>query len=159
MAEKKIVLERSYTVPLRRGFLKAPGWERTRKAVAVLITFSKRHMKSDDVRIGRYVNELIWKNGGKNPPSKVKVDMVKFDDGSVSVELSGAPKVAKKKTKKPKEKIQKENIPKEEVQTSKEIEKEELKEIKKEKTQIKHPKDPTTAKDTHLRKKELIPGR
>ena len=40
MAEEKI-----YTVPLRRGFLKAANYDRTRKAIVVLKEFLKKHTK------------------------------------------------------------------------------------------------------------------
>jgi len=44
-------------------------------------------MKSDDVRIGTDVNEFLWKNGGKNPPHKVKVTVTKGDDNVVKASL------------------------------------------------------------------------
>ena len=43
--KKKIVLERTYNVPLRKEYLKAPNWKRTQKAVKVLKEFITQHMK------------------------------------------------------------------------------------------------------------------
>lgn len=93
MAEKKKetkrALERVYVVPLRREFQKAPKYKRAKKAVNALRSFISKHMKSDDVKIGRYLNLELWKNGIRNPPHHVKVNAVKYDDGKVIVELFG----------------------------------------------------------------------
>ena len=62
----KTVLERVYNVPLRKEYQKAPNWKRTPKAVKALRQFISKHMKSENIIIGRYANELLWKNGMKN---------------------------------------------------------------------------------------------
>ena len=49
-----------------------------------------KHMKTENVVIGKYLNQEIWKNGPKNPPAKVSVKVVKEED-KVRVELVGAP--------------------------------------------------------------------
>jgi large subunit ribosomal protein L31e len=90
-------LERTYTIPLRRGWLKAPRYRRAKKAVNTVKEFLVRHMKSEDVRLGTYLNLEIWKHGMKNPPSRVKVNVSKDDKGIVRAELFGAPKVEEKK--------------------------------------------------------------
>ncbi len=90
--EKKTVLERTYNVPLRKEFLKAPRWKRTPKAAKALKMFISRHMKSENVKIGKYANMELWKHGMKNPPHHIKVEAVKDEDGLVRVELVGAPK-------------------------------------------------------------------
>ena len=148
----KIVLERVYNVPLRKEFQKVARWRRTEKAVTALRQFISKHMKSDDVSIGKYVNKHLWKNGIKNPPHHVKVNASKDDKGKVSVELAelsardkrdleSEKKVDKKKDDKKKEEVKKaeEAKKKEEKKTpetkeekAKVEEKEELKEIKKE---------------------------
>jgi hypothetical protein len=46
-------------------------------------------MKSDDVKIGKNLNDHIWQNGIRNPPSKVKVIAIKDNEGTVRVELEG----------------------------------------------------------------------
>src|SRR3989338_5592071 len=92
--EPKVVLERTYNVPLRRGFISCPHYRRAKKAVAVLRKFLKRHMKADslkDIKIGKYANLEIWKNGIKNPPHHIKVNVKKNDEGIVFAELVGAP--------------------------------------------------------------------
>ena len=92
----KIVLERTYNVPLRKEFLKTPNWKRTKKAVKALKEFLVRHMKPLDmdiknVKIGKHLNEHIWKDGIRNPPHHVKVVATKDDKGLVKAELEGAP--------------------------------------------------------------------
>ena len=49
-----------------------------------------RHMKVDaeHVWIDASVNEKLWENGIRNPPSKITVKAVKFDDGLVEVSLA-----------------------------------------------------------------------
>ncbi len=66
---------RDYTFNLRRGFLKSPKWKRSKKAVSILRDLIKRHSKIENVRLGKWVNEHIWKHGGKNPPGKVKINI------------------------------------------------------------------------------------
>lgn len=105
MAEKKqpkIILEREYNVPLRRKWLLVPKYKRAKKAIATLREFISRHMKSDDVLIGRYLNMAIWKDGIKNPPHHVLVIAKKDEEGTVKVELKSAP--VEKETKETKDK-------------------------------------------------------
>lgn len=83
-------LERTYIVPLRREWLKAPKYKRAKRAVSALNAFLVRHMKSEDIRIGTSVNLEIWKHGIKNPPGKIKINVVKDDKGVVRAELFGA---------------------------------------------------------------------
>ena len=105
---------RTYTVPLRREYLKTPKWRRAEKAVSTLRSFVERHSKLEEIKIGRWVNESIWKRGAKNPPSRVRVD-VKRVANSVIVELSELPRKAKTKEipEKVEEKPKKESKPKE----------------------------------------------
>src|SRR3989338_2325340 len=117
MAKKEVasktVLERVYVIPLRRETLKVPPFKKANKAVKTVRQFISRHMKSDNVAIGKYLNLRIWNHGAKNPPHKVKVNAIKDDKGKVFVELVGAPKekleaVEKKKPIKKEEKETKE---------------------------------------------------
>lgn|SRR3989338_1092960 len=82
--------ERIYTIPLRKEFLKAPRYKRTAKAAKALREFLIKHMKSENVKIGKYLNKEIWKHGAKNPPGKVQVKVTK-DDDLVKAELINAP--------------------------------------------------------------------
>jgi large subunit ribosomal protein L31e len=89
-------MEREYVVPLRRESLKSPRYKRTNKAVKALREFISKHMKSENVSIGKFLNLKLWENGIKNPPHKVTVIAVKDDEGKVTVELKEVPKVRQK---------------------------------------------------------------
>ena len=121
-----IELERTYNVPLRRVFIRAPKWKRTRRASRALREFLVKHMKSDNVKIGKYLNLEIWKHGGKNPPHHVKVVATKDSEGLVKAELEGAPK-AVVKAEKPKKDSKKEAKPKSSEEPKKEEKKPEPK--------------------------------
>lgn len=82
-------ITRTYTIPLRRKYANTPRHKRTHKAVRVLREFLVQHMKSEDVKIGKHLNEHLWQNGIRNPPSKVTVVATKDKDNSVKVELEG----------------------------------------------------------------------
>ena len=118
-AEAKVELERVYNIPLRKEFQKAPKHKRAKKAVTAVRNFLEKHMKSNNVKIGKYLNLDIWKHGIKNPPHHIKVNAKKDSDGKVSAEIIGAPvekkKAEKKGEKKPAE--EKKDVPKEEVKT------------------------------------------
>lgn len=106
-------IERTYTIPLRREYMKVANYRRTEKASRALREFIIKHMKSQDVKIGRYLNEFVWMHGMKNPPHHVKVNVVKIPEGVVYVELFGKPlKIAKD------EKQQKEKTAKEETKVA-----------------------------------------
>jgi len=83
--------ERIYTIPLRKEWLKSPKYRRAKKAGTALREFLVKHMKSQDVKIGRYLNLHLWEHGIKNPPSMVKVKVTKEDNGKVYAELVDAP--------------------------------------------------------------------
>lgn len=89
-------MEREYVVPLRRESLKSPRYKRTNKAVKALRAFISKHMKSENVLIGKFLNLKLWENGIRNPPGKVTVRAVKDDDGTVTVELKEIPQVRPK---------------------------------------------------------------
>ena len=142
----KTVFERVYVIPLRRETLKVPPFRKANKAVKTVRQFISKHMKSENVVIGKYLNLKIWDHGAKNPPHHVKITAAKDDKGKVFVELVDAPKEQpkveekkkeiKKETKaeKPEEKLEKEieEIKEEKAEEAKKIEKEEIKELKKE---------------------------
>jgi len=175
--KKKVVLERSYVIPLRREYLKAPNWKRTPKAVRAIKAFLKRHMKSDDIKIGKYLNDFMWKNGIKNPPHHVKVDARKEEDGIVYAELVGAPKeealpkkpakkeespekppahLTKKEAKEEKLEEKMEEVKEEEQEKAIEIEKEEIKELQKEHPKMHPPKQPSAQKKVEQHQKAPV---
>jgi len=134
-------MERIYNIPLRKEFSKAPRYKKASKSIRAIREFIKKHMKVDEVLIGKYLNLEIWKNGPKNPPSKVSVKVVK-EENKARVELVGAPEEIKEepekkkgkkeevkekledKTNKPIDKAEekpKKDTPKEKIPTAKEL--------------------------------------
>ncbi|MBN2156352.1 MAG: 50S ribosomal protein L31e [Candidatus Lokiarchaeota archaeon] len=83
--EEEIQEERIYTIPLAREFQKAPNWNRTKRAMKVLRKFVTRHMKPEALYISQEVNELLWENGIKKPPRKIRVRVTKSVEGLVRV--------------------------------------------------------------------------
>ena len=82
-------MERTYNVPLRKGFINKAKYKKTKKAVSTLKEFLSKHMKSDKILIGKHLNQHLWKHGIKNPPHHVKVTVTKDDNGTVKAELLG----------------------------------------------------------------------
>ena len=140
MADEK-PLERTYNVPLRREFLKVAKHKRAKKAVTALKQFLVKHMKSENIKIGAYVNKEIWKRGIKSPPHHVKVNVTKDKEGLVNAELVGAPVEEKpeedKKETKDLKKEDSKSVKEEKPKKDKESKKEEKTEIKKTKPQEK----------------------
>lgn len=138
-------MEKKLTIPLRKAFLKVPIHQRTKKAVKALNEFVFKHLKVDDVKIGKYLNLKMWEKGNRNPPHKVEVvaeiitEKKKGKEIKIArIELVGAPKEKKKETKKKKlvERLKEKVSPKEqkEMKDLKEIadeQKEEKKEAQK----------------------------
>ena len=105
--------ERTYTIPLRKAFLRAPDYKRAKRSVNEIRYFLQRHLKSDDIKIGKQLNDALWARGGKHPPSKIKVKVLKDKDNKVLVELPQFEFDIKKEQKQEKEKKQE---PKQQVQ-------------------------------------------
>lgn len=84
-------IERTYNIPLRKGFATAPRYRKTKKAVIVLKEFIAKHMKVpfENIRLGRNLNHEVWEKGYRHPPHHVKVTLVKDDEGIVKAELFG----------------------------------------------------------------------
>ena len=105
------ILERTYNIPLRKEFRKVANWKQTKKAVKATKEFLVKHMKSNDVRLGKHLNEKLWQHGIKNPPHHVKVTTIRDEKGVVRAELFGhkieGEKVEKKKKSKLEEVAQK----------------------------------------------------
>ena len=95
--ERKIILEREYVVPMRRGWTKVPIYLRANKAVKTLKEFIAQHMKIYDrdlrkVNVDILLNNEIRFRGKSKPLGKIKVKAIKYDDGEVVVKLFQLPK-------------------------------------------------------------------
>src|SRR3989344_4221338 len=89
-----MALERTYNIPLRKEWLKAPKYRRAKRAIAAVRTFLLKHMKASEVKIGQHLNMSIWKRGIKSPPHHVEVKASKDDKGICFAELVSAPVAA-----------------------------------------------------------------
>ncbi|MBW2965160.1 50S ribosomal protein L31e [Candidatus Woesearchaeota archaeon] len=134
-----MTLERTYTIPLRKEWLKTPRYKRAKKAITAVREFVTKHMKSETVLIGPKLNLKVWEHGIKNPPCRIKVTCWKDEKENVTrVELFGfkfEKKEKKEKEKKPTGlagKIQEKLGPKEEEKPKeKATTKKDIKEVKK----------------------------
>jgi len=79
-------LTRVYTINLGRAWL-TPQHKRTDRVVNMIKEFAEKHMKSDEVKLEQELNRQIWSRGKTNPPRKMRVKMVKDEDGVVTVSL------------------------------------------------------------------------
>jgi large subunit ribosomal protein L31e len=151
-------LERTYTIPLRREYLKAPKWKRTNRAVSAVKNFLVKHLKSDNVNLGKTLNDNLWKHGIRNPPHKVKVSVTKDSEGVVRAELFGA-KVDKpaKKTVKLDAKVTEKSIEQKKEDLKIPESKEELKTLQTDKPEPKEEKLPKVKDD--LRTTESVPNK
>ncbi|MCL4399530.1 60S ribosomal protein L31 [Candidatus Parvarchaeota archaeon] len=85
MAEQRII-----TVNMRKAIESRPMYKRADAASGFLREFIKRHMKAKEVKIDTHVNDAIFKNGMKNPPSRIRVICSKDDKQTVKVNLVGS---------------------------------------------------------------------
>ncbi len=86
--ESKVEIERTYNVPLRKGFHLTAKYKKSARAMRTLQEFLCHHMKAEKVLIGEHLNLFIWKHGIRNPPHHVKVHVWKKGD-EVKAELEG----------------------------------------------------------------------
>jgi large subunit ribosomal protein L31e len=110
-------LERVYIIPLKDAYEK-PRTRRAYYAVKIIREFAKRHMKADQVKISKGVNETIMRDGIQKPPRKIKVKIIK--ENAVARVFLFDEKIEKPEEKKQEKKqatSEKENKQKEETKT------------------------------------------
>jgi len=84
--------ERVVTVPLRDAKA-APKHERADKAMTLVRDHLAQHFKVEDseVRLDPSINEAVWSQGRKKPPSKLRVRAARFEEeGETVVEAEHA---------------------------------------------------------------------
>lgn len=84
-------VERTLTINVRKQVMMVPAYRRAKKAVTVVREFLQQHMKSDNVKLGKYLNLKIWEHGIKNPIKRITVVAKKDDKGIVTAELPNIP--------------------------------------------------------------------
>lgn len=89
MAEAKKE-EKIFTIPFRKIY-ESHRMLRAKRAVHFVRAFLVRHMKveEDKVHIGKGINEAIWMRGIQKPPRRIKVHVLKNEEGTVFAELVG----------------------------------------------------------------------
>jgi len=80
MADEKV-----FNIPLRDAFEKQRN-KRASNASKIIRAFLVKNMKVESVKIGKSINDSLWKSGIENPPRKVRIHVVKEGD-SVYAEL------------------------------------------------------------------------
>jgi len=153
--------EKIYTIPLRKEFISIPIYRKTKKAIIGVKNYIKKHLKVEEVKIGKHLNEFIWKKGATNPPPRVKVKAKKENNiGYVELPEFDFPKKKEEEKTSIKDKI----IGKKEPETEKakeEKEEEKLleqgKAIKKKSKRIREEtKTITKEKEEKLREEKII---
>jgi large subunit ribosomal protein L31e len=86
MATTEDSITRVYTINLGKAWI-SPQHKRTDRVVNMIREFAGKHMKSDEIKLDQDLNRQIWSRGKTNPPRKVRVKMVKDEDGVVTVSL------------------------------------------------------------------------
>ncbi len=87
--DTKVEEEHVYTIPLRDA-KKSPRWRRSKRAITEIREYLGQHLDAepDMVKLDRSINERIWERGSRNPPSRIIVRAMKFEDGVVEAELA-----------------------------------------------------------------------
>jgi large subunit ribosomal protein L31e len=98
--EEEILEERFYTIPLSRAWI-APRKKRTPRAVRIVKSFIRRHMKIEEkiamaeeegegekLAISDEVNRKLWSRGIEKPPRNIRVRAVKDKEGIVTLYLA-----------------------------------------------------------------------
>ncbi len=86
MATVEDILTRVYSINLGRAWI-TPEYRRTDRVVNMIREFATKHMKGDQIKLDQDLNRQLWSRGKTNPPRKVRVKMVKDEDGVVTVSL------------------------------------------------------------------------
>jgi len=123
-------LERVYTIPLGKVLL-SQSQHRAVRAINMIREFARKHMKTNQVKIDEEVSHLIWSRGVRSPPRKIRVRMVKTDDGYILVsKYEGEEESEEKKSPEIEQKVEPQTDNVEEIEVTEETLKEEITEAK-----------------------------
>ncbi len=86
MATIEETTTRVYTINLGKAWI-TPDHKRTDRVVNMIREFAQKHMKSNQIKLDQDLNRQLWSRGKTNPPRRVRVKMVKEEDGTVTVSL------------------------------------------------------------------------
>jgi len=103
--------EKIFTINLRKLALRESKWKKSKKSVALVRNFLKKHMKTDEIKLDKSITEEIWKRGSHKPPAKIRIKAYETEEGEkdekkkfVKAELLG---VVREEVKEKKEEIEK----------------------------------------------------
>src|SRR3989344_4170423 len=74
MADEKI-----FTIPLRDAYRIERNY-RAARASRNVREFLVKHMKSENIKLGKSINEELWSRGIQKPPRRIRVHVIKEDD-------------------------------------------------------------------------------
>lgn len=99
--------EKIFTIPLREAF-ETQRTKRAKKASKIVQQFLSKHMKAENIRIGKSINENLWKRGIQKIPRRIRIHAIK-ENNIIYAELMGIEiKTPSKEELKEKEKKKKE---------------------------------------------------
>lgn len=82
MVEEKVI-----TLNLKKELVKAKKWRRSNALVRILKDSLKRHVKKENIKIDKKLNEKIWSKSIENPQAKFRIKITKVDEKTVKAEL------------------------------------------------------------------------
>jgi ribosomal protein L31E len=125
-----MVEEKVFNIPLR-GVHEKQRRRRASNAIKLIRDFLIKNTKTENIKIGKSINDAIWKGGIQSPPRKVRVHVIKEED-VIYAELLGVeiktPSKEEVKKKEEKKKEKKEKIKEERKERKKKTIQEEIKE-------------------------------
>jgi large subunit ribosomal protein L31e len=77
-----------HVIPLRDAW-KGSRLRRAKTAIRIVREYVSRHTGARKVVISGRLAEAIWARGIQNPPRKVRVELVREDEDTVTVRLEG----------------------------------------------------------------------
>ena len=125
-----MVEEKVFNIPLR-GTHDKQRRRRASNAIKIIRDFLIKNTKTANIKIGKSINDVLWKKGIQNPPRKIRIHVIKEED-VIYAELLGVeiktPSKEEVKKKEEKKKEKKEKIKEERKERKKKTIQEEIKE-------------------------------
>ena len=125
-----MVEEKVFNIPLR-GTHDKQRRRRASNAIKIIRDFLIKNTKTANIKIGKSINDVLWKKGIQNPPRKIRIHIIKEED-VIYAELLGVeiktPSKEEVKKKEEKKKEKKEKIKEERKERKKKTIQEEIKE-------------------------------
>jgi large subunit ribosomal protein L31e len=82
--EGSAISEERILVVNMKQLVRVPRTQRAPRASRLLQSIIARVTKANEVKISNEVNEILWSRGIEKPPRKIKVKLVKDEEGIVT---------------------------------------------------------------------------